>query len=186
MATLQAATHETPDSTQAGTGAVTGDTNTGHGNTLCTVTIGPEQNSAQSKSCRWFSYSSVPSAKTTLQFNWAISGSLTLTGAAPGTTTATAQFTVEYSTDGGAGWSSALSRSFSLDVSGTTPISDGGSVSLDIAASNPSLVQVRDKVRAQAQSSGDPAVSATSSLTGSVDTLQLAVTEMGATSISMM
>jgi len=178
---VQATSNQTPDATQSFTSAVSGNTNTSHGSTNSSVTIGPEESNDLAKTCRWLSFPSVPANKVTLQFNWSISGSLTLTAAAPGSTAANALFKVDYSVDNGANWINVVTRSFHREVNGTTPISDGGSVSLQIPAPNSNVVQVRDRIGVDASSTIDPTVAATADLTGSIDTIQLDVQPVGLT-----
>jgi hypothetical protein len=173
--TIQAQNNETPDSTQALTSAVTGNSNTGHSNTNSTVEVGPDESNSQTKTCRWFNFPGALVTKTKLQFSWSLSGSLTLTGALPGTTVAHGIFEVEYSINGGASWNSAVSRTFTQNVNGTQPLSDSGSVDIDIVTTDPAQVQVRDRVRADASSAIDPTVSASASITAEIHTLQLEV-----------
>lgn len=172
---LQARNNETPDSTQPITSAVTGNSNTGHADTTSSVSIGSEEENEVSRTCRFFSLSSVAASKATLKFNWSLSGSLTLTAAAPGTTIADALFLVEYSVNNGASWSAALTKSFSSVTNGTVPLSDSGSVTLNIPAANTGLVQIRDRIKAHAASAGDPTVAASASITAQLNTLQLEV-----------
>lgn len=86
---------------------------------------------------------------------------------------ANASFSVEYSVNNGASWVTALTRSFTRNTSGTTPLSDSGSVSLDIPAGSSGVVQVRDRIRADAFSAGDPTVSASAAITAEINTFQL-------------
>ena len=173
---LQAGSNESPDSTQAFTSAVTGNNNTGHSNTTSSVTIGSEDSNSETKTCRWFNYSPMQAEYVKLNFNWSLSGSLNLTAAAPGTTVANASFSVQYSTDNGVTWSTALSRSYTQTTNGTQPLSDSGSVSLMIMNFGwVGPIQIRDRIRADAFSATDPTVSASASITAEVNTLQLDV-----------
>lgn len=177
---LQAQSNETPDSTQPLTSAVTGNSGTGHSNTTSSVTIGSEESDAQTKTCRWLNYSPMQAEKVVLNFNWSLSGSLTLTGAAPDSTVGNASFRVEYSTDNGATWNTALSRSYTQTTNGTQPLSDGGSVNLVIGPSgNVGVIQIRDRIRADASSTLDPTVSASASITAEINTLNLEVSPLG-------
>jgi hypothetical protein len=184
--TLQAQSNETPDTTQPLTQAVTGNSNTGHSSTTAFVTIGSEESSSQMKTCRWFNYSPMQAANVVISFNWSLSGSLTLTAAAPDTTVANASFRVEYSLNGGVSWTTALTRSYTQTTNGTQPIGDSGSVSLPIGSSgNTGVIQIRDRIRADASSTTDPTVSASANITASIDSIQLSVDPLGQVIIIM-
>lgn len=172
---IQAQDNETPDSTQAGSEAVSGNSDTGHGATTSDEAIGSEESASETRACRWFTFAGQTPSAINLTFNWSISGSIELTGAAADTTVGNASFRVEYSADGGSNWTVALTRSFTRNTSGTTTISDSGSENVSLPVVNLSQIQVRDRILASASSTGDPTVSATSSITATVDTLQLSV-----------
>jgi hypothetical protein len=172
---VQPQDNESPDSTQALTSAVAGNNNTSHGATTSDVSIGSEQSDSETRTCRWFTFVGFSPRTINLTFNWSISGSIVLTGAAPGTTVGNASFLVEYSTNGGSSWTTALSRPFSRNDNGTTPISDSGSVNISLPVAALSQIQVRDRIRADATSAADPTVSATASITAQIDTIQLSV-----------
>lgn len=184
---VQPQDNETPDSTQALTSAVTGNSDTGHSATTSSVSIGSEQSDSQTKTCRWFTLAGPFPRTINLTFNWSLGGAgLTLTAAAPGTTVANASFLVEYSTNGGASWSTALTRSFSRNTSGTTTISDSGSENVSLPAVGLSQIQVRDRINADATSAGDPTVSATAEIIATIDTIQLSVEPLNPPIIVMM
>jgi hypothetical protein len=172
---IQATNNQTPDATQGGS-AVTGNNNTSHGATNSNCVAGSEDSCGVSKTCRWLSFPARPVSKITVQFSWSITGTLTLTGAAPGTTTADALYRVQYSVDGGSNWTTVLTRSFSRTVSGSTPISDSGSVSQNIVGLNSGLVQLRDLIQVSASSVGDPTVSESADLTATISGIQLDIT----------
>lgn len=168
--------NESADSTQAGTVAVTGNTDTSHGATTCAVSIGAEESNVERKSCRWFTFTGPGPRTISLQFTWSISGAgLTLTGALPGTTQANALFKVEYTVDGGSNWSTALSRSFSRDVNGNTAISDSGSENVTLPVAALSLIAVRDRIEADATSAADPTVSASAEIIATISSIQLSI-----------
>ena len=173
--TVTANNNESPDSTQAFTSAVTGNGNTGHSNTTSSVTIGSEDSNSQTKTCRWFNFVGPPVKEIKLKFNWSINGELVLTGAAPDSTVANAAFSVSYSIDGGSNWTTAVIRSFQRNVSGSTPFSDSGSETITLPLVALGQIQVRDRIRADAFSTLDPTVSASSTITASIDSIQLEV-----------
>jgi hypothetical protein len=155
---------------------VTGNSNTGHSNTTSDVTIGAEQSASETRTCRWFNYSAMQAEYVKLDFNWSLSGSLNLTAAAPDSTVANGSFSVQYSTDNGASWSTAPLRSYTQTTNGTQPLSDSGSVSLMIMGKGwVGPIQIRDRIRAEAFSATDPTVSASASITAELNTLHLDV-----------
>jgi hypothetical protein len=172
---IQPGANESPDSTQALTTAVVGNNNTSHAATTSDVSIGSEQFGDETRTCRWFALAGGPARSINLTFNWSITGSITLTAAAPGTTVGNASFLVEYTVNGGSSWVTALTRSFTRDTSGTTSISDSGSENISLPVAALSQIQIRDRIRADATSAGDPTVSATASITATIDAIQLSV-----------
>lgn len=173
---IQATDNETPDSGQAGTSAVTGSVDTGHDATTCSVSVGPEDSDSQTKSDRWFTFTGPAASAINLTFSWSISGAgLTLTGANVGVTTASASFTVEYSTNGGSSWTTALTRTFSRDSTGNTAISDSGNENVSLSVVLLSQIQVRDTISAAAASAGDAAVLAEAEIIGAINTIQLSI-----------
>jgi hypothetical protein len=173
--TIQAGSNENPDSTQAGAEVVTSPTNTGHAATTSDESIGAEESASETRCCRWFAFAGPGASAIRLQFTWSISGSITLTGAAPDTTIGNASYRVEYSVDNGANWSTAITRSFSRNTSGTTSISDGATEDISIPIAPLALIQVRDRIRADASSTGDPSVSAVPTITATISGLQLSI-----------
>lgn len=96
LTTRQPTSNESPDSTQGGGAiAVSTPSNTGHAST--TVAVG-----TPIATCRWFAFQSVSGIKSSvrLKANWTRDGSV------PGGTSNS--FTLEYSLDGGSGWSTAF------------------------------------------------------------------------------
>jgi hypothetical protein len=172
---VQPQDNETPDSTQALTSAVTGNSDTGHSATTSDVSIGSEESESEIRTCRWSAFAGQTPQKINLTFNWSISGSIVLVGAAPDSTVGNASFLVEYSTNGGSSWTTALTRSFTRTTSGTTTISDSGAVNISLPVVALSQIQVRDRISADATSTLDPTVSADASITATIDTIQLSV-----------
>jgi hypothetical protein len=186
-AIVQPTDNESADSGQAGTAAVSSPTDTGHGATTCSVSIGAEDSDSETKSARWFTFAPMSPRAIALQFSWSISGAgLTLTGALPGTTEANALFLVEYSTNGGSSWSTAVTRTFNRVTNGTTAISDSGSVNLVISTVALSEIQVRDRIRADATSAADPSVAASAEILATISDIQLEVEQQMAYCGAMM
>jgi len=182
MATIvQPTANQSADTGQPGTAAVTSPTNTGHSATTCSVSIGSEDSSSETKTCRWFTITG-PSPRTiTLQFSWVISGAgLTLTGALPGTTQANALWLVEYSTNGGSSWSTAVTRTFNRVTNGTTGISDSGSENVVIPTVAITEIQIRDRIRADATSAADPSVAASAEIIATISGIQLSIESLNA------
>lgn len=173
MPIFQAGSNETPDTSGLGGTAVTGNSATGHSNTTSSISINAEESETVSKTCRWHNYGDHPTVARQLQFSWALSGSITIVGALPDSTSASVSFLVQYTVDGGSNWLEALSRTYSLTASGTTSPSDSGSIDLDIGAGNTDLVEVRSRTRATGTSTLDPSVSADAEITASISDLQI-------------
>ncbi len=132
----------TPDPGQGGT-AVTTPSNTGHANTACSA-VGDGVGVSQEKSCLWTGFTNVsgtPIAKT-LKITHTSNGSVS--GAS-----ATNQFTLDYSLNGGGAWSSAVSRVNMTTSQGPTVFSVALPVGQDLTQ-----VQVRDFIQATALTIG--------------------------------
>ena len=126
--------------------AVTSPSNTGHASTSC---FGSGGNS-ETRTCRWFGFQSAPPLiRRTLKITHQSSGVLS----GP---TATNDFAIDYSLDGGSSWISAVNR-VNFEGLSTLTFSADLSPGQDI-----SQVQVRDFIRA---SSGDPGDSSESTAT---------------------
>ena len=149
----------TPDPGQGG-GAVTGATNTGHASTSCAAN-GDGIGVSEEKSCLWAGFTNVtglPTAKT-----------LKITHTSDGTrsgASATNQFTLEYSLNGGGAWSSAVSRVNMTSSQGPTVFSVALPVDQDLTQ-----VRVRDFIQATALTIGH---SATASAT--ISDIQIEIT----------
>jgi hypothetical protein len=172
---IQATSNENPDSTQAGAEVVTSPSLTGHAATTSDELVGAEESASETRCCRWFAFTGPGASAISLQFTWSISGSITLTGAAPDTTVGNASYRVEYTTDGGSNWSTAITRSFTRNTSGTTTISDGATENITLPTVSLNQIQVRDRIRADASSTGDPSVSAAPTITATISDIQLSV-----------
>lgn len=125
----QATGNQSADSTQPGTTAVTGNTNTGHASTTCFGTNG----GGQQKSCRWhtFSPTSIPGTKVSvkLKFDWSQNGN---------PSTGDVNFQVQYTVNGGSNWNTVFSHSGFIGSS-----SGSESVTLSVGQ-DISQIQVRD------------------------------------------
>lgn len=158
--------NQTPDAGQGGS-AVTGNINTGHGSTVVTSTSG---GGAQTKTCRWSAFQAVSGVITAITLKIDHSSQGTLVGPQP-----TNSFTLAYSLNGGANWTTAVTRSnftalqdatFSVALSPTQDISQ---------------VQVRDFMQANTVDPGDD-----SSATVSISNIKLEVTTQDHQVIVMM
>lgn len=134
--------NENPDTTQAGSIAVTGASNTGHNSTTSSAANG----SAQSKSCRWFSFTGFLATRTSMQLQVTHSSSGTLSGAG-----ASNLFRFQYTLDGGSNWTTAVTRADFTAADGETFV-----FTLD-ATQDLSLVQVRDLLVASTNMAGENA-----------------------------
>lgn len=147
---------ETPDTGQGGS-AVTGDTTTGHASTLSDAFDG----STVTKTCRWHTFQAAGGQITaiTLKATHTSLGGLSGTGAHN-------SFKLEYTTDGGSNWTTAVSRTDYTASEGPTVFSAALS-----ATQNISQVQVRDFIQAVTGSVGETADS-----TATISDIKLEVT----------
>ena len=159
LVTVQPAANESPDTGQGGL-AVATPTNTGHASTSSSAN-GDDVGVTQTKTCRWSAFPAVAGqvAAVTLKVTHATNGALS--GG-----TATNSFALEYSTNGGGAWNTAVSRTNYGTAEGPTTFSVGLSVGQDLTA-----VQVRDNITAAAVASGDSA-----SATATISAIQIEVT----------
>jgi hypothetical protein len=134
-----------PDPGQGGN-AVNSPSNTGHASTSC-IAIGDDIGASEEKSCIWTSIASISGViiSKTLKITHTSSGGI-------GGASATNQFTLEYSLNGGGSWNTAVSRINMTTSQGPTVFSVALSVGQDLTQ-----VQVRDFIQATAFFSGDSA-----------------------------
>jgi hypothetical protein len=133
----------TPDPAQGGT-AVTGPTNTGHSGSSCVAT-GDDIGVSEEKSCIWQGFGAAPAGtKTAITLKVTHTSSGGVSGG-----TATNQFQLEYSLNGGAGWNTAVSRINMTTSQGPTVFSVSLPLSQDLTQ-----VRVRDFIQASAVSAG--------------------------------
>src|SRR5262245_49165699 len=153
LVTLNPTANQTPDAGQGGLG-VTGISNTGHSTTTASAANGNNQ----TKTARWFTFSSgVPTPQTlTLKVGWSVSGSLVIVVASFNS------FNIEYTVNGGTNWTTLVSLN---DI--TSPSNGTGTATLS-ATQNISQVQVRDSLNAQTTDVGDSA-----SISGSTSSIRL-------------
>lgn len=165
--TYNPTSNTTPDAGQGGI-AVTGNTNTGHGSTTATAASG-----TQIKSCIWTTFVAVSGQITsmTLKFDWAENGVVNI-----GTGSATNEFRVQYSVNGGGAWTSVFTHT---DVTSST--SSNSSVSLTLPQ-DLTQVQVRDRMTATATAD----VSDNASITTSISNIRVEVVTADAAFIVMM
>ncbi len=148
--------YQTPDPAGSGYLAVNSPLNTEHGST----TASAAQDIGQIKSCRWFAFQPVGGQITriTLKFNWSISGNLFTNAPNSGDFAyANATFYIEYSTNNGSNWPTAIFRRELSNISGpggeNRPFSDSGSFSVDLPANTPiNQIMIYDNISAQASS----------------------------------
>jgi hypothetical protein len=155
--TLNPTSNATPDAGQGGI-AVTGNINTGHGSTVTSSASG-----TVIKSCIWTAFPATGGQITamTLKFDWTENGAVNI-----GTGSATNEFRVQYSVNGGGAWISVFTHT---DV--TSSSSSNSSVVLTLPQ-NTTQVQVRDRMTATATAD----VSDNASITTSISNIRLEVT----------
>lgn len=148
---VQPTNNQSPDATLGGL-AVTTPTNTGHASTTasCSGAAG-----SQTKSCRWFALPNVAGQRlaVTLKITHTTSGALTGAGAFN-------SYQVDYSTNGGGIWNTAVLRQSFTTSQGPTEFSVALSLTQDI-----SQVQIRDFFSVTTQGAGESA-SATATISG--------------------
>lgn len=132
----------TPDPGQGGT-AVTTPSNTGHANTACSA-VGDGVGVSQEKSCLWAGFTNVSGTPITKTLKITHTSNGSVSGAS-----ATNQFTLDYSLNGGGAWSSAVSRVNMTTSQGPTVFSVALPVGQDLTQ-----VQVRDFIQATALTIG--------------------------------
>lgn len=154
LSELNPTTNTTPDTVQGGS-AVTSPSNTGHGSTnVLQVGAG-----STTKSIIWTAFAPVPGGTLTavsLKFNWSEDGSIANGG--------TSGFRVQYSTNGGGAWTTALEH-FNV----TSPTTSNTTVVLS-TSQDLTQVQVRGRLQAGGGGVGDSA-----SLTASVSNIRIEV-----------
>lgn len=167
----QPTSNETPDSSQiVGDLAVTGASNTGHSSTTASAS---GAGSAVDKTCRWSGFAAAPEGNrisVTLKITHTSDG--LLTGA-----TASNQFKLEYSVNGGSSWSTAVDR---VNVNNSSQ----GPTTFSVALSNGqdlTQVQVRDLMSAVSDDAGDSAES-----NATISGIQVEVVTVDQTVIIMM
>lgn len=150
MTTVNPTANQTPDPTFGGS-AVTGNVNTGHGNTTSSAT---DLNS-QTKSCRWTGFPSVSGEKSSviLKADWTENGS---------SEGGSRQFLCQYSLNGGSSWSNLFDHAPLGSASGTAQATLPNSQNL-------TQVQVRDKLEAIAPIEG------LESVTGRIENIRIEV-----------
>lgn len=163
LITINPTANQTPDVGQGGS-AVTGNTNTGHGSTVTSASNG----SAQTKTCRWFTFPTVGGTITAITLKVDHTSSGTLSGASNNA------FTLQYSLNNGGAWTTAVSRGNFTASQGPTTFSVGLSVGQDI-----SQVQVRDFMSADSTGPGDSA-----SVTATIANVKLEVTTVDVVVVS--
>lgn len=198
LITLFAANTETPDPDLGGS-AVTGQTDTGMSDNSVSVSAPP--NGTQIKSCRWsafnkfaaerhpFPYNSTHNfQKMTLKFDWDVSaGGASAVDNGGSSGSADAIFIVAYSTDGGANFTSVVTKSAHVIGSDSQSIVDSGSVSVDIPTTPvKDLSQFAVRARMLAAASATGADTATADVTANVSNLQLEVLKHNHGSMVMM
>lgn len=138
----QPTSNETPDSGQGGQ-AVTSPSNTGHASTGADA-IGDEFGFPVTKTCRWSSFQAFSGTIPSLKLKITHSSSGSLIGPS-----ASNQFTLAYSLNGGSNWTTAVSRT-------NFTASQNNTFSVDLPPGQDiSQIQVRDLIQAQAFNIGD-------------------------------
>jgi YD repeat-containing protein len=96
--------HQTPDPGWGGS-AVSGDLNTGHGDTSVQESVGYGYQS-ETKSCHWYSFPNVSGLRTrvTLKFDWAQTGSIYVNAGFGDSASADTILRIAYTTDNGSNW----------------------------------------------------------------------------------
>lgn len=175
----------TPD--QGGTQAVSSDANDGHGSTVTSSSafdsgpIGPQSDS-DAKSCRWHTVPSFPGANritVRLKFSWTASGSVGVVQDTAGSGSASIQFKVEYSVDGGLNWITQVNQSKSVsgaNVSDSLNASGSEDVLLS-SGQDMTLIQVRDRMDTSASATAPTSgqVQSDASITTTVSGIQVEV-----------
>lgn len=207
LAIIQPTANQTPDATLGGL-AVTGITNTGHGETSTSSSanaLAPFGNASDSdsKSARWFGLSNVSGQRTSvrLKFSWSASGSCDANGGQggsdpqiDGTASSSCSFGVEYSLNGGSSWTTHVSDSAGAFSFG--PISDNNDFDnnglADIALSNNqdvSLIQVRVLYSTSCDAdagNGSESATANADVTASISGIQVEVVTQDQTHLLVM
>jgi hypothetical protein len=151
--------NETPDTANgiAGDIAVTTPSNTGHASTTSTFGGGSGQ---VDKSCRWFTFQNlIPGIRTSVKLKVTHTSSGDDVSDPPFSGGNTNQFLLEYSLNGGGGWTPIVNRIDFESSQGPTVAEVTLPLTQDLTQ-----VQVRDLIRAGGNLSVDP-VSATATIT---------------------
>ncbi|MBO0722686.1 MAG: fibronectin type III domain-containing protein, partial [Blastocatellia bacterium] len=160
--------------------AVTSPSNTGHGTTTnVAYNNGP---TTQGKACQWSAFQSASGLieRITLKFDWSYNGSVYTDAPTAQTASATAQYSIGYSTDDGSIYGVAVNKlETSIIVFGGgefRPFSDSGSYSTDLPLSTPiSQLGVGDSSYVTASSGTG---SASAEMTTTVSNIRLEVETM--------
>src|SRR5262245_5196947 len=118
LTTINPTSNTTPDPVQGGS-AVTGNINTGHGSTI--TSSGP---GTVTKSCIWTTFPATGGQITsmTLKFDWTEDGAVVV-----GTGSASNQFRVQYSVNGGGAWTTVFQHD---DVTSSTSSNSSVAITL--------------------------------------------------------
>lgn len=177
VVTRQPQSNTTPD--QVGTLAVEGISNTGHTITTASVSVigsapfGSDSDS-QDKTARWSNFQGVGASivSAVLKFDWEISGNAAVDdGGDGGVASSSALVSIEYSVNGGSGWTGLVSDScsgFAPGIGGDS-FSSSGSVSQNLTLPvDITQVQVKDSMTANASATGGESLDATASADASI------------------
>jgi len=190
LVTRQPTASEAPAAGVGGLG-VSGLTNTGHSisvaaaNAFAPGGFGSDTES-QTRSARWFSFSGVGDAVQSirLKFNWSIAGNASADdGGGGGSASSGATVDIEYSTNGGASWNTAVSDLAFAVAPGVGGGSFGSSGSADIGLSPSQVigqVQVRSRMDASANANGGESIGANAQADASIsiNTIRLEITTL--------
>jgi len=148
LTTVNPGNFENPDTGQPGSIAVTTPSNTGHASSTASASGG----SAQSKSCRWFAFPSVPGVtlSATLKIDHTSSGALSGAGDKSN------GFRLQYSLNNGGSWTDAVLRTNFTTSDGPTTFSFVLPIGQDLTQ-----VQIRDFMEAVSDVGNSASASAT-------------------------
>jgi hypothetical protein len=163
MATITSnpTSNTTPD--QGGTLAVSGISNTGHSSTVAAASASApggfgSDSDSQSKSARWSAFQSVSGLirEIRLKLEWTASGEASANdGGGGGIASASCNFSIEYTLNGGSSWIPIVSDGAVAGGGGSDSFTNNNSASILLSVGqNISQIQVRDFMDAFASANG--------------------------------
>ena len=185
VVTVNPTAFQTPDSGQGGAG-VSSQINTGHGSTITgSSTFAPGgfggRSDFDARSARWSAFQSVSGAivSVRLKFDWSVSGSASAGAAEDGGSASSGwDFKIDYSLNGGSGWTNRVIRSLSVGGNDSQNLNTSGSEDILLSpGQNITQVQVRDYMNtgAAAQGGQEIASSAIATITTSISNIRIEV-----------